>query len=747
MRKTFQKWLLVFVFAAFAVTFSISYVFQTGQADDHAESLVRLNLEYIKRQISVSQNNLEILKADLKTALIEKTKELSAAVALKPEAFLKDRDFLKRWSKESGLTEINIVDGNGIIVASYPETNVGFDFHDFEETRPYLDLIRAKTDVRVEDIRRSTKTKSHIQFAGVPRRDTRGFVQAGYSSDRYAEALKTEALDRLANNFKIGQTGFVLIVKDGMVVSASSSEMLGKTLQNLGFPAENSLDGDGVFRMSDTDDSLFCVYTHYDGFTLIGVYSESEMYVERNAVLFWSFLFYLILFIVVFFLVSALLEKIVIDGIRHTNQVLSKITAGNLDEKVNVRTNEEFISLSDGINATVNALKRAIVEAAARIDKELDFAREIQKSSLPTAFPPYPDRNEFDVYAVMHPAKEVGGDFYDFFLLGEDSSRLGVVIADVSGKGIPAALFMMSAKTLIKNFAESGMEPAAIFTRANQELCRNNEAGMFVTAFMGILDVRTGRFVYANAGHNPPLFGKNGKTFEFMKLKSGFMLGGLEGVQYVQEEILFENGDALFLYTDGVTEGQNASSELYGDARLREILNGTDGGSPESLLNTVWENVSAFENGTEQSDDLTMLGLRYNVYKTSVPAVLENYEKAWGSVSSYLRENGCPSKVESELGVVFDEIFSNIVRYAYPEREGDIVISCAVGGLRQFATLTFEDAGIPFNPLNKPDPDTTLAPEDREIGNLGIFLVKKIADDVFYEYKDGRNVLTVRKNF
>jgi sigma-B regulation protein RsbU (phosphoserine phosphatase) len=186
-------------------------------------------------------------------------------------------------------------------------------------------------------------------------------------------------------------------------------------------------------------------------------------------------------------------------------------------------------------------------------------------------FPAFPEREEFDIYATMQPAKEVGGDFYDFFLI--DSDHLALVIADVSGKGVPAALFMVIAKTLIKNQTLAGMEPADVFTAVNTQLCENNDAGMFVTGWMGILEISTGRFTYANAGHNPPLIRKKDGEYEYLKARAGLVLAGMEGIRYRQYEIMLEPGDGLYLYTDGVTEATNEENTLYGEDRLRDILN------------------------------------------------------------------------------------------------------------------------------------------------------------------------------
>ncbi len=200
---------------------------------------------------------------------------------------------------------------------------------------------------------------------------------------------------------------------------------------------------------------------------------------------------------------------------------------------------------------TVAALKRYIDEAAARIDKELEFAKNIQSSALPSVFPAFPQRKDFDIHATMHTAKEVGGDFYDFYIT--DGNILNFLIADVSGKGIPAAMFMMRAKTQLKSLTESGLSMDEVFTRGNNGLCEGNDAGMFVTAWQGGLNLETGLVSFANAGHNPPLVKHKDGSFEYLKSRAGLVLAGMEGLKYKEQELNLSAGDIIFLYTDGVT--------------------------------------------------------------------------------------------------------------------------------------------------------------------------------------------------
>lgn len=283
--------------------------------------------------------------------------------------------------------------------------------------------------------------------------------------------------------------------------------------------------------------------------------------------------------------------------------------------KLNIRTGDEIQALSEAIktmeleiNEYIQDLTTVTAEKE-RIGAELNVATQIQADMLPRIFPAFPEREEFDVYATMNPAKEVGGDFYDFFLVDDD--HLAVVIADVSGKGVPAALFMVIAKTLIKNHAQNQEAPGTVFTQTNEQLCEGNDAGLFVTGWMGVLEISTGKFVYVNAGHNPPLLKRAGGTFEWLKSRPGFVLAGMEGVRYRENTLQLEPGDRLYLYTDGVTEATNSHEELFGDERLQNALNEYMDLPVEQFLPKIKECIDAFVGDADQFDDITMLALDY----------------------------------------------------------------------------------------------------------------------------------------
>lgn len=384
----------------------------------------------------------------------------------------------------------------------------------------------------------------------------------------------------------------------------------------------------------------------------------------------------------------------------------------------------------------------------ARIESELTLANDIQAHMLPNIFPPFPDQNEIDIYATMHPAKEVGGDFYDFFML--DEKNVALVIADVSGKGVPAALVMVITKTLIKNEVSSGLSPAEAFTKVNHMLCEGNDNNMFVTAWMGVLNTETGILTYVNAGHNPPLVRLADGGFAFLRTRPGLVLAGMDGIKYRQNELQMQPGDRLFLYTDGITEATNPAKELYGNDRLQNYLNAHTSEPMKAVLSGLTADINAFADTEEQFDDMTMLMLDYlanrpgeNQQEKTFSAQNENLSAVIGFVEQELEKAECPPKVMMQISLCVEELFTNVANYAYPGGSGDVTfaIACHEGEM----SLRITDSGVPFDPLKQDNPDVTLSAEERSIGGLGIFLVKKTMDELHYEYKNKQNILSMKK--
>ena len=380
------------------------------------------------------------------------------------------------------------------------------------------------------------------------------------------------------------------------------------------FIAEGELVGEDSFTRHEENGYLYASQLE-DGCVVL-IKSEGKVFDGRAESMAWSAVTGAVMLVAVFILVFVMLNRQVARRIDKTNADLARIVDGDLDVSVEAGGTREFRSLSAGINSTVDALKGWIAEAESRMDSELAAARAIQASALPCNFPPFPDIPHFDVHALMDPAREVGGDFYDFFLIGGDSGpeagKLGFVIADVSGKGVPAALFMMKAKTEIRANMEDGLELGEAVTLANRKLCEGNSESMFVTAWVGVLDYAAGHVEFVNAGHNPPLL-KHGDSWTWLKERSGPMLGLYDRKPYKVFAVDCAAGDELLLYTDGVTEAWNRDEQLYGEERLQTLVESAGGLGARQLVEAVRADVAAHADGAEQNDDITILALQVGV--------------------------------------------------------------------------------------------------------------------------------------
>lgn len=287
------------------------------------------------------------------------------------------------------------------------------------------------------------------------------------------------------------------------------------------------------------------------------------------------------------------------------SEMLPKVRTG---DEVQVLS-ESILSLEHGIKEYISNLTKVTAEKE-RIGAELSVAAGIQVSQLPGNFPAFPDRTEFDIFASMTPAKEVGGDFYDFFMVDDD--HIGMVMADVSGKGVPAALFMMISKILIKSRVQSGDSPGEALATANNQLCEGNDTGFFVTVWLAVLEISTGKGIAANAGHEHPVLRRDGGEYELVKYKHSMAVATLEDIPFAEHEFEMHPGDSLFVYTDGVAEATNADNELFGTDRMLESLNKNPDAEPEEILRNVMDGINEFVAGAEQFDDITMLCFKLN---------------------------------------------------------------------------------------------------------------------------------------
>lgn len=384
-----------------------------------------------------------------------------------------------------------------------------------------------------------------------------------------------------------------------------------------------------------------------------------------------------------------------------------------------------------------------------RMQEELNVGREIQMSLIPRDFPAFPDNNEFDLYAILEPAREVGGDLYDFYFLDEE--RLCFCIGDVSGKGVPAALFMAMTKTLIKSRSVDDYSTASITTHVNDELSEENPQSMFVTLFLAILNIRNGDLLYTNAGHNPSYVKRADGTVEALKQIHGPIVGAMPGLTYKEASVKLERGDGILLYTDGVTEAMNAAGDLYSDPRLDKLVESMTFESTSRVTDTVMQDVVAFEADAERADDITILALTYNgveegkesrTLEIKISNDLAEIDRVNQEFGAFIEQWEIPAALGYKFSVAFDELLNNTISYAYQddnEHQIDIRVDFTGGRL----VVTIEEDGMPYNPFSREAPDTSLSLEEREIGGLGVHLVRKLMEEVSYHRKIDTNVITL----
>ena len=384
---------------------------------------------------------------------------------------------------------------------------------------------------------------------------------------------------------------------------------------------------------------------------------------------------------------------------------------------------------------------QALDQKRRRVEGELHIATGIQMSMVPKTFPPFPERHDLDMAATIVPAKEVGGDLYDFFIRDE---KLFFCVGDVSGKGVPAALVMAVTRTTFRNMSAQEDSPGRIVRAMNDGLSAMNESNMFVTFFCGVLDLGNGHLRYCNAGHNPPMTLTD--AIRQLPVVPNLPLGIMGGMDFQEQEMTFRYDDALFLYTDGLTEAENAAHELFGEDRMASALHGRK--SAQGHLDTIKQKVADFVGDAPQSDDLTLLFIHY--VPSSRRLVLHNRIDQVSLLPSFIDDAVKASKLNPELtdslNLALEEAVVNVINYAYPQgTDGEVVIDSAPTDTA--LTFTITDSGKLFDPTAREDVDINASVEDRPIGGLGIHLVRQIMDDVRYERRGEKNVLILTKKY
>ncbi len=731
------------IFPAFCLTLAASYLLQTRQAEENARHMLSSNLDDGEKYLRMVITNAAYIREISDAGALTKARAFAAIITQNPN-ILNVPTILHFLRKLLDVEELNVADDRGVIIASTGPF-AGYDMASSPQSAAFLPALRDLDFALVQDIEERGADHVPFQYAGVARRDCTGIVQIGYSPKRLTAALRSAAVDQIAPRYHIGSNGFMAISIYGAVISTGNEAAvpLGSNVDALGL-----VQPDGKGLVSILGKQYICQSLEVEGYTLFALLPRNEVFFSRDSMLLYIAACNLALFAVIFWMVSHLVKRLVINDVYRVNEDLQKITSGNLDVVLNERTTPEFGLLSDGINKTVQSLKAAISAAAGRIDAELEFARAIQCSSLPSVFPAYPEREDFDIFAVMRAAKVVGGDFYDFYL--RDKNQLVIVVADVADKGIGAALFMMTAKTLIKSLAESGLSPAEIFTQANKRITAHNDQDIFLTAFLAVLDLTTGRMICANAGHEHPLIFRRAEgRHAWLEAGHGLPLGAMPNSRYREQTFQIAPGDRLLLYTDGVSEAENSRGERFGLSGIENAVLGTERMDAEQTVQALLRRVDDFASGVEQADDITILALEFTGLawdELLITADDAHLETLLAFLEEKLKVAQCPAATLPMLLVTAEEVFANIAHYAYAPDQGTVLVRCRMRSGPFQAVMQFQDTGRPFNPLHQPDPDTSLPAEQRREGGLGIAMMRKIMSRMEYaRTADGKNILTLWK--
>ena len=686
--RKYRVWILTTATAASVAAYFLSNSVESKLARRRVESIMVPAIQDIRNEIIVGMDPILFYLAGVVRDSVGHITNATTETA-------------NRLRKELKLDEINFVDTNGVIRVSTHESQVGYWMgQDPDPTRAagFLCLLTnhlwytqpPRLTVKADDVYR--------KFAGI--RMPGGALQVGLDFSRLTKDLK-QRFAQVTADWHIGESGYYIIanrasgevISDGSMSGIPDTYMEGvdqkpPTLIDLGFEPEMFWqEQKGSFNANVNGAPAICrtAVIPESGHRVCVVMPSREVTRTKNISV--GTTMFLLLVVIVFVAAAAL-------------------------RTVTLRERAEELRLAE----------------EERRRKDLALAASIQSASIPAVFPPFPHLAErIDLFGRMLAAKEVGGELYDFYFVSE--KRIAVVIADVSGKGVPGAMFMMRAKTtLCDHLAAYGGNLAQIVADINAALADGNEANMFVTAWIGVIDIETGELDYVNCGHNPPLVKRADGSQEWLRTVSGIALAAFESAPYTQHQLVLHPGDMLFLYTDGVTEAQSKEG-LYGEERLLAALENA-GDRAETVCETVSASVAAFASGMPQADDITMLALVFNGAKRTFPATMEGL----GEAATYLKGFWDSPKA----AVILDEIVSNIVRCS-----GAATFDLTYMLHKGLHTLVFTDTGTAFNPLNHPDPDVTVPGEARKTGGLGIFMVKQMATSVNYKRVDDTNVLTV----
>lgn len=763
-------WMLVMTACVFLVTFGIASWFasQMMLEDGHKKA----NLELDKAMLYVTDEMNAIEGAGNNFASLwkwNKDKDLSTeAIITACESFLK---------ANPNIQGVAI----GFAPGMYPQYKKGFAPYVMQNKKGKMKLINLadRNNYRERDWYANTKkamtsrwSKAFIETNGtavssycIPLTSNTGKFLGVLAVDMSLAELSddVQSVKPYSKSFLTimdGDFNFLVHPVKSLILKGNAAQLLDKSKyevnESIFVDIKNQKRGIGAF--GERGDAKFLYYAPIKkaNWTITLECDKGEILAGVKAVrlqmLITSLLGMIGLFFVSFFIIRKFLRPIELYS-----EAALHIAEGNFHTHLpKMRDHNELWALGNSLDHMqhsldlyINELKTTTQEKG-RIESELNIASKIQMSMIPKIFPPYPDRDDVDIYGTLIPAKAVGGDLYDFFLRDE---KLFFCVGDVSGKGVPASLVMAVTRSLLRIVAAQESRPDRIATSLNNSMSDMNESNMFVTLFVGVLDLPTGRFRYCNAGHNAPAI-IDGETREvkLLDVKPNLPIAIMPDMKFEMQETIITPNTSIFMYTDGLTEAENAKKELFGEERMLEELKKMEDKTAKEQIEDMLQAVHQHVNGAEQSDDLTMITFKYKrqerdtkfYRKISLHNDIRETPKIADFMDDIVGETGIDKGLASSLNLALEEAVVNVMNYAYPkDKVGNIMLEAYA--FDNSLKFVITDNGIPFDPTATDEPDISAGLDDRAIGGLGIFLVTHLMDKVEYARVNGNNVLTLSK--
>lgn len=715
------------------------------------EVAIQNNIYHIKNNVHNPQKMVDITHR-----IVEQNPTIfGSAIAFEPNYYKEIGYYYAPYSYRD-------TDSTGMDVLS---TQLGTEEYEYHYMDWYQIPKLLKTDYWSEPYYDSGGGEMMMTTYSYPLEDEDGNIYAIVTAD-----VSLDWLTKLITNMRYHEEAYNFVVSRSgtFVVHPDTTKILSETLFTYTAETPDTLDDKiaydivaGMEGMVSTDDQGTDSYLFFAPIKRIGwamgIMCPKNEFFETAYTLGFVILLLMLLGLATLFLVCRTVVKHMTKPLTQFAQSADEIAKGNIETPLpEIKTRDEMMTLRNSFKIMQHSLTtrieelKIINEQKGRIQGELQVARGIQMAMIPKSFPAFPDRDDIDVFGMLEAAKEVGGDLYDFYIRDE---KLFFCIGDVSGKGVPASLLMAVTRSLFRTISAHESLPQRIVTQINEAISDMNETLMFVTLFVGVLDLPSGRLRYCNAGHCAPLL--IGSNMKWLPIYSNLPTGVEAGFTFRSQEIIVSPGTIIFLFTDGLTEAENNRSEQFEEKRIIETLRALEKPNEETsqhLVETMRQAIENYVAGAQQSDDLTMMAVKYckeNRAETlrmhlSLPNNIETIPQLNEFVDSVCESVGFDMGTTMSMNLALEEAVVNVMNYAYPQgTQGTVDIEAVANDMR--LKFIISDSGTPFDPTTKEEVDINLSADERPIGGLGIHLVRQIMDSVNYERLNDMNVLTLRK--